>query len=288
MPVHLRANANGGFISFQRGSRVVNRRRLRLTKASPKSRSRLLAWQVYLVAAIILVTLALGISEAVSQHRESRYVAEMAQNIVRQANATDTTSMIIALRDYLRRNVTANNYPVVGRPFFRDTAAYALQTGKGRCGESTRAFINMAESLGIHAQRLYLEGELEHVVALVTLSDGRQLLVDSIDPPYFLNIEELHPGMQFPDFNYYSSINLHRWLKNPSLPANTYDPPGLSYFMENPHALKALFYFLFSTACIGLFALRRIRPLIRMRHAVKGSAMGGVSSHAPALAVADQ
>jgi hypothetical protein len=33
----------------------------------------------------------------------------MAQNIVRQANATDTTSTIIALRDYLRRNVTANN-----------------------------------------------------------------------------------------------------------------------------------------------------------------------------------
>jgi hypothetical protein len=193
----------------------------------------------------------------------------MAQNIVRQANATDTTSRIVALRDYLRRNVTANNYPVAGRPFLRDTAAYALQTGQGRCGESTRAFVNMAESLGIHAQRLYLEGELEHVVALVTLRDGRQLIVDSIDFPYFLNIEEFHPGIQFPDFNYYSSINLHRWLKKPSLAANTYDPPGLSYFMENPHALKALFYFLLSTGCIALWTFSLVQRKLRGRRLVR-------------------
>ena len=113
---------------------------------------------MYIVAAIILVTLVLGISEAVTQRRESRYVAAMAQNIVRQANASDETSTIIALRDYLRRNVTRDNYPVRGRPFLRDTAAYALQTGHGRCGESTRAFVNMAESLGLHAYRLYIEG----------------------------------------------------------------------------------------------------------------------------------
>lgn len=242
-------------------------------------------WRAYVVAAVLLVTLACGISEAVSQHLESRYVTEMAQNIVSQANATDTTSTIVALRDYLRRNVTANNYPVVGRPFFRDTAEYALRTGKGRCGESTRAFINMAESLGIHAQRLYLEGELEHVVALVTLSDGRQLIVDSIDFPYFLNIEEFRPGIQFPDFNYYSSINLHRWLKKPSLPANTYDPPGLSYFMENPHALKALFYFSLSAGCIGLWTLSLARRYIRARRAIKIPAIAGVASPSPALAI---
>jgi hypothetical protein len=146
----------------------------------------------------------------------------------------------------------------------------------------------MAESLGIHAQRLYLEGELEHVVALVTLSDGRQLLVDSIDPPYFLNIEELHPGMQFPDFNYYSSINLHRWLKKPSLPANTYDPPGLSYFMENPHALKALFYFSLSAACMALWTLGFARRYVRARRAIRIPAIGSVVSHSPALAAIDQ
>jgi hypothetical protein len=245
-------------------------------------------WRVYLVAAIFLVTLVFGISEAISQHRESVYVAEMAQNIVRQANATDTTAKIVALRDYLRHNVTANNYPVVGRPFLRDTAAYALQTGQGRCGESTRAFINLADSLGIHAQRLYLEGELEHVVALVTLSDGRQLIVDSLDFPYFLNIEEFHPGIRFPDFNYYSSINSHRWVKKPSLPMNTYDPPGLSYFLENPHALKALFYFSLSAACIALWTLSVARRYIRTRRATRIPAIAGVASHSPALAAIEQ
>jgi hypothetical protein len=234
------------------------------------------------------VTLVFGISEAISQRRENLYVAEMAQQIVRQAHASDDLSVIVALRDYLRHNVTANNYPVAGRPFFRDTAAYALQTGQGRCGESTRAFINMAESLGIHAQRLYLEGELEHVVALVTLRDGRQLIVDSIDFPYFLNVEEFHPGAQFPDFNYYSSINLHRWLKKPSLPPNTYDPPGASYFIENPHALKALFYFSLGTVCMAFFALRVIRRSLGARRAIKVPAIAGVRSSSPALATVDQ
>lgn len=258
-----------------------------LTNGSLKPRSKLLVnWRAYLLAAIFIVTLAFGIFEAVSQHRESRYVAETAQNIVRHANAPDEISAITALRDYLRRNVTARNYPAAGRPFFRDTAAYALQTGNGRCGESTRAFVNMAESLGIHAQRLYLEGELEHVVALVTLRDGRQLIVDAIDFPYFLNIEEFHPGTKYPDFNYYSSINLHRWFKRPSLPANTYDPPGASYFMENPHALKALFWFLWSIGCalLGAWKLRSRYRRVRTQSTIPAIR----SDRAAALALVDQ
>ena len=260
-----------------------------MTQASAKPRSRLLVrWRAYFVIALFAVTLALGISEAVSQHLENLYVGEMARNIVRRSNASDEISRIIALRDYLRRNVSARNYPAAGRPFFRDTAAYSLQTGNGRCGEASRAFVNMAESLGIHAHRLYLEGELEHVVALVRLSDGRQLIVDSIGFPYFLNIEEFHQGVQFPDFNYYSSINVHRWLKKPSLPANTYDPPGLSYFMENPHAVKALFYFSLSTACLALFALRRLRRYVRARRPIKVPAIAGLPDYSPALAAVDE
>jgi len=258
-----------------------------LSKNSPKPRSRLLTnWRAYIVTAIFLVTLALGISEAVSQHRESRYVAAMAQNIVRQANASDQTSTIIALRDYLRRNVTREGYPVVGRPFLRDTAAYALSTGKGRCGESTRAFINMAESLGMHAQRLYVEGlPLEHVVALVRLNDGRQVLVDSTDQPYIQNLAELNQLQQY-HFNYYSSINMHRWLRRPSLPANTYDPPGLSYFYENPHALKALFWFSLSFVCVGLWALSRARGYFRGRRRIAVPA-SGVRRPSPAIATVD-
>jgi len=241
---------------------------------------------VYVVGAICLVTLAFGISEAVSQRRENRYVAEMAQNIVRQANPTDERSTIIALRDYLRHNVTRNNYPAVGRPFLRDTAEYALRTGKGRCGESTRAFINMAESLGIHAQRLYLEGASEHVVAVVTLDDARKVLVDSIDPPYIKEIEELPQVVLHSQFKYYTSINLHRWLKTPSLPANTYDPPGLSYFMENPHALKALFGLLFSITVGALGAFSFARRSLRARPTIATPRV--CTDPAPVLATVDQ
>jgi Transglutaminase-like superfamily len=245
-------------------------------------------WRAYIVAAICLVTLAFGISEAVSQRRENRYVAQMAEKIVRQANAPDTTAKIIALRDYLRHNVTRENYPVVGRPFLRDTAAYTLQTGNGRCGESTRAFVNMAESLGIHAYRLYLEGlPLEHVVALVELNDGRQLLVDSTDQPYIQDLIELNQLKQY-HFNYYSSINMHRLMRRPSLPANTYDPPGLSYFYENPHALKALLCFSFSFACLGLWGLRRARRYLRARRTSGTVALTGVRRHSPAIATVDQ
>lgn len=239
-----------------------------------------------MVAAILLVTLAFGISEAVSQRRESRYVAEMAQITVRQANASDETSTIIALRDYLRRNCTRDNYPVRGRPFLRDTAEYALRTGKGRCGESTRAFVNMAESLGIHAQRLYLEGAQEHVVAVVTLGNGRKVLVDSIAPPYIQDLDDLQQVVLHSQFKYYSSINLHRWLKKPSLPANTYDPPGLSYFLENPHALKALFGFLFSSSLGALGAFSLARRSLRARVTIATPAVR--PGRAPVLAAVDQ
>ena len=260
-----------------------------LSKGSPKIRSRLLAsWRTYCVAAIFLVALAFGISEAISQRRESLYVAKMARNIVRQANASDETSTIIALRDYLRKNVSSKEYPRVRRPFLRDTAAEALRTGQGRCGEATRAFVNMAESLGIHAYRLYVEGlPLEHVVALVRMNDGRRLIVDSTDRPYIQDLVELNQLEQY-HFNYYSSINMHRWLRRPSLPANTYDPPGLSYFYENPHALKALFWFSLSFACVGLWAFTRGRGYLRRRRGIAVPATTGIPTPSPALVTADQ
>ena len=279
----LRARLIGGFISYLH----ANRRHRTLNNAAPRPGSRLLTnWRAYVVVAIF-VTLAFGISEAVSQRRESRYVAAMAQNIVRQANASDETSTIIALRDYLRRNVTRDSYPVRRRPFLRDTAAYALQTGQGRCGEATRAFVNMAESLGIHAYRLYVEGlPLEHVVALVRLNDGRQLIVDSTDRPYIQDLVELNQLGRY-HFNYYTSINMHRWLRRPSLPANTYDPAGLSYFYENPHALKALFCFSLSLACAGLWALSFTRRYVRARSPIV-IPTSGVRRHSPAIASVEQ
>src|SRR3712207_2117776 len=48
-----------------------------------------------------------------------------------------------ALRDYVRAHVRNTDFSPRGRAFLRDTAADTLRTGKGRCGEATRAFVNM-------------------------------------------------------------------------------------------------------------------------------------------------
>src|SRR5947209_9319673 len=129
--------------------------------------------------ALALVFLALGVGEAVRQRGEDEYVRSVAQGVLRDAQASDTVSKATALRDYLRTHVRNINFFARTRPFLRDTAADTLRTGKGRCGEATRAFINMARAAGIPAQRLYLEGKKSHVVSVVSAEDGSRLMVDS-------------------------------------------------------------------------------------------------------------
>ena len=245
-------------------------------------------WLASIGATLVLISAAFGTYEATLQHRENRYVEEVAQSITRKANASDETSKIIALRDYLRQNVSRKSYPVVGRPFLRDTAADVLRTGQGRCGEVTRAFIGMAESVGIHAQRLYLEGQVEHVVALVRLHDGRQVLVDSTEQPYFPGLETLDQLSRHPQFNYYEPINIHRFVRRIRVRANTADLGPLAYLIENPHALKAVGGFSLAGVCMMLFALSFARRYVRSR---RGTDIGGsnVMRHpAAALATADQ
>jgi len=286
--VNLRRARNSGFISSP--TKLLSSGRIEaLTTALQKIRLQLKRrWRACVVTIVFLVTAGFGISEALSQRRENRYVEEMAQSITRQANASGEQSKIIALRDYLRHNVTRNGYPVAGRPFLRDTAAYALQTGKGRCGEVTRAFINMADAVGIHAQRLYLEGRVEHVVALVKMSDGRQIIVDSTEQPYFQDLETLDQLSQHPQFNYYEPINIHRWFRI-TLPANTVDLGLVAYLIENPHALKAVFCFSLAGVSVVLLFLSFARRYFRSRRAVNDlSGSNMIRRPAPALATADQ
>lgn len=245
-------------------------------------------WLAFVGAPLILFSVAFGIFHAKLQHHENRYVEEMAQNITRQANALDETSKVIALRDYLRQNVSRKSYPVVGRPFLRDTAEQALRTGQGRCGEVTRAFINMAGSIGIHAQRLYLEGQVEHVVALVRLNDGRQVLVDSTEQPYFQDLETLDQLSRHPQFNYYEPINIHRFFRRIRVPANTADLGPLAYLIENPHAFKAVCGFSLAGVCIMLFALSFARGYVRSRRGTELAGSSVMRHPAAALATVDQ
>ena len=219
--------------------------------------------------AAILVLLAIGIFQSVKQYRETKYVNQLARDITARAGSKDRLATVMALRDYLRQNVKRNGFPAFGRPFFRNTAAETLASGKGRCGESTRSFINMAAGLGIQSRRLYLEGQRSHVVALVALDD-QQLIVDSSDRPYFLDVEPLASISKHAEFDYYTSFNPHRIIFGFGKNAVNFGP--MNYFLENPNALCALLLFGLALGCLGARWLRR--PLQNWRKARAANARG--------------
>jgi hypothetical protein len=224
--------------------------------------------QIFYVAVSALV--ALGIFQSVKQYREAKYVNQVAQQVTTRAGSKDTLGTVVALRDYLRQNVTRKGFPAFGRPVLRNTAAETLASGKGRCGESTRAFINMAGSLGIRARRLYLEGRRSHVVALVTLDNEQQVIVDSSDRPYFPDLEPLANVLGHAEFDYYTSFNPHRIVFG--FGKNTVNFGPLNYFFENPNAFLALFSFALAFSCVGIRWLRH--PLRNWRKGRANTARG--------------
>src|SRR5437016_3445390 len=106
--------------------------------------------------ALIAVCLVLGSYEAIRQYLDTRYVIKVARSVVAKAQAVDSKSKIIALRDYLRASVSFDGAPDKDRPFLRASAAETLRSGKGYCGEVTRTFINLADAVGIRSQRINL------------------------------------------------------------------------------------------------------------------------------------
>lgn len=204
----------------------------------------------YVFYGLLLTLTGLGVYEAAAHRREAQYVRLVAGGAAAEARAADELSVVVALRDHVRRNVSHRGYRRRGRPFLRASAAETLRSGKGHCGEATRAFINMADALGIRAQRLYLEGRRPHVVAEVKLKGGGRVIVDSYDEAYIPEIETLEQVMSRPEFSSYSSLNWRRKLA--SLSSFKLDLGPLAYYLENPHAIKAVLYFFLAAACAGL------------------------------------
>ena len=209
--------------------------------------------RVRIFYAAMLALVAVGIFLSVKQYQETKYVNQVAGNIVSRAGSREKLATVIALRDYLRQNVTRKGFSASGRPVLRNTAAETLASGKGRCGEATRTFINMAASLGIRSRRLYLEGQRSHVVALVTL-DNQQVIVDSSDRPYFPDLEPLANISRHPEFDYFTSFNPHRIIFGFGKNSINFGP--LNYFLENPNAFYALLSFGLAFGCVGIKWLR--------------------------------
>jgi hypothetical protein len=221
------------------------------------------------LAGLALALLAAGLFEAREQRRQDEYV----RAVTREALAgvpDDFDAKVVAIRDYIRTHVRNVEFAALTRPFLRDTAADTLRTGKGRCGEAARVFVNMARAAGIRSQRLYLEGEKSHVVTVVSRGDGAVLVVDSAaDPVYFPDLEPLSAFSSHKEFSTYSTWRRTRALRK--LPPNYADIGPLAYLFENPHALLAALCFLASAAllALSLYAARRL-PRRRTRVAEEG------------------
>lgn len=207
---------------------------------------------------LAFVLLAFGAGEAYVQHRQDEYVRAVTREVLEGASGQDFDSKITALRDYVRAHVRNVDFSARGRPFLRDTAADTLSTGKGRCGEAARVFVNMARAAGIPAQRLYLEGRRAHVVTVVRSEDGRELVVDATNRFYFPNIFTLDALEQHTEFDTYSTFGWRRLSALRSLPSNFVSLGPLSYLLENPHALLASLCLLSSALTLTAFVRRRV------------------------------
>ena len=228
------------------------------------------------LACLALALLAAGVFETRTQMRQDEYVRAVTREALTNV-PEDFDSKVTALRDYVRTHVRNIQFAGLTRPLLRDTAADTLRTGKGRCGEASRVFVNMARAAGIHAQRLYLEGEKSHVVAVVAREDGAVLVVDSsADPIYFQDLEPLSAVTRRAEFSTYSIWRRTRALR--TLPPNFVSLGPLTYLFENPHALIACLCFLGSASTLALAAYVA-RRLPRTRVTDKGfharTAFGG-------------
>jgi hypothetical protein len=210
--------------------------------------------------ALALAFLSLAVAEAVTQKREDDYVRSQALEALRDAPASDFDARLDALRDYVRAHVHNVNFSARGRPFLRNTAAETLRTGGGRCGEATRAFINLARLSGMDAQRLYLDGPRPHVLAVVrTGGYGGILVVDPYESPYVPETELIERLLTHSEFTSYSTLGFRRMWPLRSLPTNEFYLGPLNYPLENPHALASLIWFASSALALTLAELLRRR-----------------------------
>jgi hypothetical protein len=209
--------------------------------------------------ALALALLSLAIAEAISQKREDDFINSRAREALRGVKTDNFDERLTALRDYVRARVHNVNFPARGRPFLRDTAADTLQTGKGRCGEATRAFVNLAREAGINAQRLYLYGPRPHVLAVVRTGDGGKLVVDPYESPYVPETEPLERLLTHPEFTSYSTLGFRRMWPLRALPSHELSLGPFNYLLENPHALSSLLWFTASALALALAEVLRRR-----------------------------
>lgn len=209
---------------------------------------------------IFALCLIMGTVEIICQVSDRRYIESVARRVVQEAGATDQKSQVLALRDFLRRTVQYQNAEIEGRPFLRDSAADTIRSGKGYCGEVTRAFICLADAVGIRAQRINLWGRAPHVVAEAKIAPDKRVIVDCQNPPQIADLEPLDQVILRPEYDDYYTLNLRRLRLNWLVTRIKLRMGPLTYWTENPHVLKALLWGLLAAV---LLVAKGLRFLVR-------------------------
>lgn len=222
----------------------------------------------YVFRALLAVSLVMAGYELIRQWIEYREIREIAERVVFRAGAQDNRSRVIAIRDYLRSEVTHLDAPFLDedRPFLRATALETLNSGKGYCGEVSRTFINMASAVGIPSQRINLYGKNIHTVAEAELAPGQTVIVDALDTPQIQDLETLEQVMMRPEYLDYYTLNLRRLRITWFIRRIKTEIGVLTYWTENPHLLKATAWLLLGLSLI-MFKCGRdtIRYLLQKR-----------------------
>jgi Transglutaminase-like superfamily len=272
------------------------------------SRKRKLA---FAIAGMLLVACVYSIGQSI---QEQRWLARRARAIVALAGAQDRRAQIVAVRDHVRRHVKHEGAPHDDRPFLRATAREVLESGRGYCGESSRAFINLVGNLGIPARRINLYGAMNHVIVEVNIAEGHDILVDPSDNPrtngYFDSKDrELDSivASSASEFSDYSTIHLRRFpIVGDVIQRVRLRNSPITWIMENPWLIKALLaatslssllvvllvdrlLIRFYATRLGVgFARRRDRPASGMRLAGTGAIAWPHTSAAAAAAGRDR
>ena len=197
---------------------------------------------------------------------EQRWLRSKAREITSNHGAHDERSQILALRDYVRRYVRHENAPYDDRPFFRATARETLESGRGYCGESSRAYINLLGNIGISSRRINLYGDMNHVIVEVRLQSGRDILVDPQDNDRsngFFDCQDREldqiVGGGRSLFSDYSTIHLRRIPYLGEIVQRVrlrYSP--FTWTMENPWLIKALMAAAMVVVLLALFVLDKL------------------------------
>lgn len=225
---------------------------------------RLSSWRRFVFIGVVTIALAICVVESATQYLQNKVIQTIAQDVTQKAGANDNRARILALRDYVRANVSFFDAQQESRPFFRDSATETLSSGKGYCGEDTRVFICLAAAVGIRSQRINLWGTEPHVVAEAELSPDERVIVDCQNPPKVRDLETLDRVILRPEFTDYYTLNLRRLQLHGVVSRVKLQMGILTYWTENPHALKALLWLMLASSLVLCWLmLKSVRKLSR-------------------------